>query len=74
MLKMRCSKQVLIFVLYFNFVKPFQAIVLILYPLKTLEAFQCSSIFKGYKMGHEPEMGRYEEVLNPCYVIIYNLI
>ena len=44
-------QQVLILVLYINFIKPFRAIVLILYPLKTPEAFWFPGIFKGFKMG-----------------------
>ena len=44
-------QQVLILVLYVNFIKPFWDIVLILYPLKTLEVFWFPGIFKGFKMG-----------------------
>ena len=67
-------QQVLILVLYINFIKPFRAFVLILYPLKTPEAFWFTLTVKGFKMGNWAEMVQYEQVPNPCYVIIYNLI
>ena len=34
-----------------NFIKPFRTIVLILYPLKTIEAIWFPGVFKWYKMG-----------------------
>ena len=34
-----------------NFIKPFRTIVLILYPLKAIEAFWFPGVFKWYKMG-----------------------
>ena len=70
MVKMSFSKQVLPHLSVINFTKPFLAIALILYPLKTPEAFW----FRGIKWVHWPEMGRYKHVPNQCHMIIYNLI
>ena len=51
-------------------IKPFLAIVPILYPLKTPEGFWYPGVFRRYKMSTLARMGQYKQVPNQCYVII----
>ena len=57
-----------------SFIKPFWAITLILYFLKAPEAFWFHGVSKGYKMGTLARNGLNEQIPNPCYLIIYDLI
>ena len=53
-----------------NFVKPFLAIVLILYPLKIPEASRFPGVFKGYKMG---TLARNGPSFSSCKKLLFQL-
>ena len=53
-----------------NLVRPFLAIIPILQPLKTMEAFWLPGVPGIIKWGYWLEMDQYKQVPNQCYVII----